>query len=323
MFYSVWALHYRIFQDIVHAMWMGKRKNYGIIFAFADLTSLCFSKIFQTDFHSRQHSGQTPPMNFKGWKSIAMESHALLSPRGTKKTQVQPTRGLDTRVSHHRDDRFCRLMAFDSFSASRQANLSVHCWGERSRRGNKEDFYWEWCSWTAGAMDIKCCERPHVISQKGLHVALRGWGHFLLGSSRIVNVFRKPDSVFVFLTMDFSHSCWIRRSLDGMSWKEDLLWRYTLKFVASIKEGKKGKNTMTLRIFYPEHLKSLPMFNVTVVRDLWVSHLTHEEILSLHWLFALGFLCGVEDAIYSGVTWHPVPYFVLILIHGKSFNQRT
>lgn len=195
MFYSVWALC----QDIVHAMWTGEWKNYGIIFVFADLASLCFSKIFQTSsyFHSRQHSrqhgGQMPLMNFMGWNSIAMESQVLLSPRGTKKTQVQPPRGLETRMSHHRDDHFCRLMAFDPFSASRQANLSVHCWGERSGRGNKEDFYWEWCSWTAGAVDRKCCERPHVISQRGLHVALRGWGHFLLGSSRIVNVFRKPE----------------------------------------------------------------------------------------------------------------------------------
>lgn len=54
--------------------------------------------------------------------------HVLLSPRGTKKTQVQPPRRLETRMSHHQDDRFCRLMAFDPFSASRQANLSVHCW---------------------------------------------------------------------------------------------------------------------------------------------------------------------------------------------------
>lgn len=68
MFYSVWALHYRIFQDVVHAMWMGKWKNYGIIFVFADLSSLCFSKIFQTAsyFHSRQHGGHTPLMNFMG-----------------------------------------------------------------------------------------------------------------------------------------------------------------------------------------------------------------------------------------------------------------
>lgn len=122
-------------------------------------------------------------------------SHVLLSPRGT---QVQPPRGLETRMSHHRDDRFCRLMAFDPFSASRQANLSVHCWGERSGRGNKEDFYWEWCSWTAGAADTKCCERPRVISQRGLHVASRGWGHFLLGSSPIVNVFRKPERFVLF-----------------------------------------------------------------------------------------------------------------------------
>lgn len=37
MFYSVWALHYRIFQDVVHAMWMGEWKNYGIIFVFAGI----------------------------------------------------------------------------------------------------------------------------------------------------------------------------------------------------------------------------------------------------------------------------------------------
>lgn len=55
---------------------------------------------------------------------------------------------------------------------------------------------------------------------------------------------------------------------------------------------------MTSRIFHPEHLKSLPMFNVTVVRDLSVGHSTHEEIFSLLW----GFLSGVEDAIFSGVT---------------------
>lgn len=40
------------------------------------------------------------------------------------------------------------------------------------------------------------------------------------------------------------------------------------------------------------------MFNVTVVRDLSVGHSTHEEIFSLLW----GFLSGVEDAIFSGVT---------------------
>lgn len=50
-------------------------------------------------------------------------------------------------------------------------------------------------SWSHGR---KMLQRPQVISQRGLHVALRGWGHFLLGSSRIVNVFRKPESVFVF-----------------------------------------------------------------------------------------------------------------------------
>lgn len=68
MFYSVWALHYMAFQNIVHAMWTAKWKNYGIIFVFAGLASLCFSKIFQTAnyFHSRQHGGQTTLMNFKG-----------------------------------------------------------------------------------------------------------------------------------------------------------------------------------------------------------------------------------------------------------------
>ena len=55
------------------------------------------------------------------------------------------------------------------------------CWKieKKSGKGNKEDLYWEWCSWTAGAssvrnhfyfhMDIKSCER-NFISQRGWDV---------------------------------------------------------------------------------------------------------------------------------------------------------
>lgn len=65
-----------------------------------------------------------------------------------------------------------------------------------SGKRNKEDFYRERRSWTAGVSDVIRCERKHIISQRGFHVASRGRGHFLLGRSCLVNIFREPGGDF-------------------------------------------------------------------------------------------------------------------------------
>lgn len=152
---------------------------------------------------------------------------------------MHPPWGLETRMSHYWDDHVFRLLAFDPyffffFFAWRQANLSICGKGKKvlfvSGRENKEDFYWEWCIWTARVEGILCCERNHIISQRGFHVASRGWGHFLLGSSCVVNIFREPGG-------DFSEGGFFSSLLtENRLWLDDtsheLLWRCQLEFIA-------------------------------------------------------------------------------------------
>lgn len=118
------ALHSRICWNIVHTMSTEKWKKAS--FFFADPASLCFSKYF----------GQPPSFTagipagkrywWISWAETAspLETRVLLGLRGGKKTQMHPTRGLETRMSHHWHDHVCRVLAFDPFSVSRQANLT-------------------------------------------------------------------------------------------------------------------------------------------------------------------------------------------------------
>lgn len=57
------------------------------------------------------------------WANATDEQHRHgdsrpVESRKDEKDSSAATRGLETRMSHHRDDRFCRLLAFDPFSAS-------------------------------------------------------------------------------------------------------------------------------------------------------------------------------------------------------------
>lgn len=76
-----------------------------------------------------------------------------------------------------------------TFIALRLANLSVQRL-KKSGKGNKEGLYWEWCSWTAGALsdirnlynhlDIKSCEW-RFISQNGVKCSMVWVRYFILG----------------------------------------------------------------------------------------------------------------------------------------------
>ena len=114
---------------------------------------------------------------------ITVQTHVLLSIGGTKRlTSTKPSfppRGLKTRMSHLPWGAcFYRPVTLDPFLPWDLQICPSRGWKKKkSGKGNKEDLYWEWCSWTAGAssdrknfyhhVDIKSCERGTLFHRNG------------------------------------------------------------------------------------------------------------------------------------------------------------